>query len=153
MGEIALMSFHDWLVQLRRHFHQYPELAYREERTAAKIAEVLGELGIPFQAGVGRTGIVAALVAEKPGPTLAMRADMDALPLEEQTELPYKSRHPGVMHACGHDGHLAIMLGVVRALIESDWRERGRGRMLFLFQPAEEGGGGGPGHAGDRVSR
>ena len=142
MGEIALVPFHDWLVQLRRHFHQYPELAYREERTAAKIAEVLGELGIPFQAGVGKTGIAAALVAEKPGPTLAMRADMDALPLEEQTELPYKSRHPGVMHACGHDGHLAIMLGVVRALIESDWRERGRGRMLFLFQPAEEGGAG-----------
>jgi amidohydrolase len=85
---------------------------------------------------------VATLIAEKPGATLAMRADMDALPLEEQNDVPYKSRHPGVMHACGHDGHLAMMLGVVRSLVESEWTAKGSGKILFIFQPAEEGGAG-----------
>ena len=142
MAEIALTPFHDWLVELRRHFHQFPELAYREEKTAAKIAEVLRELGVPFRDKVGGTGVVAALSAESPGPTLAMRADMDALPLEEQNDTAYKSKHSGVMHACGHDGHMTIMLGVVRALVESDWRVKGTGKLLFIFQPAEEGGAG-----------
>lgn len=142
MDEISLMPFHDWLVQLRRHFHRFPELAYLEEHTAARIAEVLGELGVPFRDKIGGTGIVATLAAGMPGPTLAMRADMDALPLEEQNDTSYKSNHPGVMHACGHDGHMTIMLGVVRALTESGWRAKGRGKILFIFQPAEEGGAG-----------
>lgn len=142
MVEFFLTPFHDWLVQVRRRFHQFPELAYLEEQTAERIAEVLRELGVPFQSKIGGTGIVAVLAAENPGPTLAMRADMDALPVEEQNDVPYRSKHPGVMHACGHDGHMTIMLGVVRALLESGWREKGRGRILFIFQPAEEGGAG-----------
>lgn len=140
--EISVTPFHDWLVELRRHFHQYPELAYLEEKTAGKVADVLAALGVPFRDKVGKTGLVASLVAEKAGATVAMRADMDALPLEEQNDVPYKSRHPGVMHACGHDGHVAMMLGVVRSLVESKWTARGSGKILFIFQPAEEGGAG-----------
>jgi amidohydrolase len=142
MVEIQLTPFHDWLVGLRRHFHQFPELAYREEKTAAKIVEVLREYGIPVRDKIGKTGVVATLTAQRPGPTVAMRADMDALPLEEQNDVPYKSRHPGVMHACGHDGHITMMLGVVRSLVEAGWSEKGAGKILFIFQPAEEGGAG-----------
>jgi amidohydrolase len=134
--------FHDWLVQLRRHFHQFPELAYREERTAAKIVEVLQEYGVPVMDKIGKTGVIASLGAQRAGPTVAMRADMDALPLEEQNDVPYRSRHAGVMHACGHDAHTAIMLGVVRHLVETGWQEKGAGKILFIFQPAEEGGAG-----------
>jgi amidohydrolase len=142
MTEMLSTSFHDWLVELRRHFHQFPELAYREEKTAAKIVEVLRKFGVPLRDKVGKTGVVASLSARRPGPTVAMRADMDALPLDEQNPVPYKSRHPGVMHACGHDGHMAMMLGVVRSLVENGWPERGAGKILFVFQPAEEGGAG-----------
>jgi amidohydrolase len=142
MVEIQLTPFHDWLVALRRHFHQYPELAYREEKTAAKVAEVLREYGVPFSDKIGKTGVVATLSAQRPGPTVAMRADMDALPLQEQNDVPYKSTHPGVMHACGHDGHITMMLGVVRSLVEAGWSEKGAGKILFIFQPAEEGGAG-----------
>lgn len=140
-GELIL-PFHDWLVGLRRHFHQYPELACNEKRTAGKIAEVLSGMGIDFQAGIGGTGVVAALEAERAGPTVALRADMDALPIEEKNEVPYRSKHPGVMHACGHDGHVAMALGTARFLVENGWRKRGAGKVLFVFQPAEEGGGG-----------
>lgn len=134
--------FHEWLVELRRHFHQFPELAYQERQTAAKIADVLSELGASFKTEVGRTGIVARLEAKNPGPTLALRADMDALPLSEINDFSYRSKHPGVMHACGHDAHITTALGVVRYLVESGWVEKGRGKILFFFQPAEEGGGG-----------
>ncbi len=134
--------FHDWLVQLRRHFHQFPELAYREERTAAKIVEVLQDYGVPVMDKIGGTGVIASLCAQRGGPTVAMRADMDALPLEELNDVSYRSRHGGVMHACGHDAHTAIMLGVVRHLVETGWPEKGAGKILFIFQPAEEGGAG-----------
>jgi amidohydrolase len=142
MVGIQLTHLHDWLVGLRRHFHQFPELAYREEKTAAKIAEVLRDLGVPFKDRIGKTGVVATLSAQRPGPILAMRADMDALPLEEQNDVPYKSRKPGVMHACGHDAHVTVMLGVLRSLAEAGWIENGAGKILFIFQPAEEGGAG-----------
>jgi amidohydrolase len=137
-----ITPFHDWLVEMRRDFHQYPELAYREKRTAARIVEILRPLGVGMETGIGATGIVAHLDASRPGPTLALRADMDALPLPEARDIPYRSKHPGVMHACGHDGHLAIALGTARLLVESGWQEHGRGRILFIFQPAEEGGAG-----------
>jgi amidohydrolase len=137
-----LTPFHEWLVELRRCFHQYPELAFQERLTAAKIAEVLHELGVPFETGIAGTGVVARLEAHTPGPALGMRADMDALPLNEDADVPYRSKHPGVMHACGHDGHITVALGVVRWLVENGWRESGRGRILFFFQPAEEAGGG-----------
>ncbi len=137
-----MLSFNEWLIQLRRCFHQIPELSYREEKTASKIAEVLKDLGIPFETGVGKTGVVASLSAKRPGPVVAMRADMDALPLTEQNDVPYKSTHPGIMHACGHDGHVAMALGTARSLLEEKWPETGRGKILFFFQPAEEGGAG-----------
>jgi amidohydrolase len=129
-------------VELRRWFHRFPEPAYREEKTAAKICEVLDSLGIPFQAGIGKTGIVAKLSAQRSGPVVAFRCDMDALPLEEAYESPYKSEHHGCMHACGHDGHMTIALGVIRWMLEKDWPQKGAGDILFIFQPAEEGGAG-----------
>jgi amidohydrolase len=139
---VKLLPFHNWLVELRRHFHQFPELAYQEEKTAAKICEVLSSLNVPFQSGVGKTGIVAKLTAANPGPIIAFRADMDALKIEEVNDVPYKSRHPGLMHACGHDGHITIGLGIIRNLIGQGWRETGKGEIVFIFQPAEEGGAG-----------
>ena len=142
MADIDLTPFHDWLVQLRRTFHQFPELAYQEQKTAAKIVAVLRDLGVPARDRIGKTGVVASLTAARPGPTLAMRADMDALPLEEQNDVPYRSQHSGVMHACGHDAHITILLGVVRSLVENGWPEKGAGKILFIFQPAEEGGAG-----------
>ncbi len=135
-------AFYTWLVELRRWFHRFPEPAYREKKTAAKICEVLDSLGIPFQAGIGKTGIVAKLNAQRSGPVVAFRCDMDALPLEEAHEVPYKSEHHGCMHACGHDGHMTIALGVIRWLPEKDWPQKGAGEILFIFQPAEEGGAG-----------
>jgi amidohydrolase len=135
-------TFYNWLVELRRWFHRFPEPAYREEKTAAKICEVLDSLGIPFQAGIGKTGIVAKLSAQRSGPVVAFRCDMDALPLEEAHEAPYKSEHPGCMHACGHDGHMTIALGVIRWMLERNWPQKGAGDILFIFQPAEEGGAG-----------
>ena len=135
-------AFYNWLVELRRWFHRFPEPAYREKKTAAKICEVLDSLGIPFQAGIGKTGIVAKLSAQRSGPVVAFRCDMDALPLEEAHEVPYKSEHHGCMHACGHDGHMTIALGVIRWLLEKDWPQKGAGDILFIFQPAEEGGAG-----------
>lgn len=135
-------NFSDWLVELRRWFHQFPELAYQERKTAEKICQVLETYQIPFRSGVGGTGVVAKLKAKHPGPVVAFRADMDALPLVECNEVPYKSRHTGLMHACGHDGHMTIALGIIRWLVESNWAKKGFGEILFIFQPAEEGGAG-----------
>ncbi len=138
-----ITPFHDWLVDLRRFFHQHPELSYQEERTAEKISQTLQSLGIPFRTGVGKTGIVATLDSGRPGPVVAMRADMDALPLEEKNDVPYKSQCAGRMHACGHDAHMTIALGAARWLVEQErWFERGSGKLVLVFQPAEEGGAG-----------
>lgn len=142
MADPVLTPIHDWLVALRRTFHQHPELAFREEETTRKIAEVLTELGVPFETGIGRTGIVATLSAAAPGPIRAFRADMDALPLEEANAVPYRSQVPGVMHACGHDAHITVALGVLRTLIDHGWPKAGRGKVVVFFQPAEEAGGG-----------
>ncbi len=136
------LPFHDWLVGLRRHFHRHPETAYKEVKTAAKIVEVLDGLEIAHRTGIGGTGIIASLESSRPGPTLALRADIDALSLDEKSDLPYRSIVPGAMHACGHDGHITIALGTAKLLIERNWRERGKGKILFIFQPAEEGGAG-----------
>jgi amidohydrolase len=142
MSNLQLLSFHDWLVDLRRELHQIPEPGYKEEKTAAKICRVLDELGIPYQTGVGKTGVVARVKSQKEGPVVAFRADMDALPLEESNDVPYKSLHPGFMHACGHDGHVTVALGIIRRLQEQNWPRNGYGEILFFFQPAEEGGAG-----------
>ena len=135
-------DFLKWLVELRRFFHKSPEPAYKEVKTAAKICEVLDALNVPFQSGVGQTGVVARLRAQHAGQMIAFRADMDALPLEEKNDVPYKSRNSGFMHACGHDGHMTIALGVIRWLIENRWPQNGSGEIIFIFQPAEEGGAG-----------
>lgn len=141
----AAAALQPQVVQWRRHFHAQPELGNREFKTAAYVAERLGELGLSVETGVAHTGVVALLKGAKPGPRLALRADMDALPVTEQTGLPFAStatsefrgEQVGVMHACGHDGHMAILLGVATALAER--REQFAGSVLFIFQPAEEG--------------
>ena len=142
MPKPLMLSFHDWLVELRRELHQIPERGYQEEKTAAKICQVLDQLNVSYQSAVGKTGVVARVKAEQAGPLVAYRADMDALPLEEANDVSYKSRHKGMMHACGHDGHVTIALGIIRWLNEREWPREGRGEILFFFQPAEEGGAG-----------
>ena len=103
---------------------------------------MLEALKVPFQEGVGGTGVVAKLSARHSGPVVAYRADMDGLPLEEGNDVPYKSQHKGFMHACGHDGHMTIALGVIRWLMENRWPQNSSGEIIFIFQPAEEGGAG-----------
>ena len=127
------------LVATRRDFHQHPELAYHEERTARVVAERLRALGFDeVRTNVARHGVVALLQGAHPGPVVALRADMDALPISETNNLPYKSTVPGVMQACGHDAHTAIALGVAEVL--SQIRGQIHGSVKFLFQPAEEAG-------------
>lgn len=133
-----------WMRDIRRHLHRYPELAFAEFATARFIAEQLGELGIPCREQVGRTGIVASLGRRETGaPCVALRADMDALPITEQTGLPFASETVGVMHACGHDGHVAMLLGAAALLKEKEAELPGR--VVLIFQPAEEGDGGAQG--------
>jgi amidohydrolase len=132
------------LVRYRRHFHAHPELSLIEFATAKFIERELREAGYDqIRTGIGRTGILATLQGAKPGPVTLLRADMDALPIEERNDEPYRSLTPGVMHACGHDGHMAILLAVARAL-----RRRAdeiTGTIVFCFQPGEEG------HSGNKL--
>ncbi|MBE9203299.1 amidohydrolase [Synechocystis salina LEGE 06099] len=137
---LSIQALHGQLIQWRRQLHQYPELGFQEQLTAARIAETLTKLGIPHTPGIAKTGIMAVVDSGKPGPVLAIRADMDALPVTEENEVDYRSLHPGKMHACGHDGHTAIALGTAQYLAEH--RDSFRGQVKFLFQPAEEGPGG-----------
>jgi amidohydrolase len=128
----------DRLVSDRRDLHQHPELGYREQRTAAVIAERLAALGYDVRTGVGGTGVVGTRAGPPNGPTVLIRADMDALPVQEETGLPFASTVPGIMHACGHDGHMAVALTVADRLAAVDLP----GGLQFVFQPAEEGGAG-----------
>ena len=120
------------MVNWRRDFHMHPELGFEERRTAAKVAEVLAPLGYRVRTGVGKTGVVAEIGSGKP--VVAIRADMDALPIEEANDVEYRSQVPGVMHACGHDAHTAIALGTAKLLAQEDLT----GTVRFLFQPSEE---------------
>ncbi len=132
-------------IEWRRDFHTHPELSNREVRTAEQISKRLRALGMEVKTGVGVTGVVGLLRGAQPGRTVGLRADMDALPVTEQTDVPFKSKVTaqfrgetvGVMHACGHDSHVAIMLGVAEVL--AGMRDRLAGQVLFVFQPAEEG--------------
>ncbi len=128
------------MVATRRDLHAHPELRYAEHRTAARVAERLRALGLAPRTGVGGTGVTALIEGRAPGPCVLLRADMDALPLTEQNAVPYASRTPGVMHACGHDAHTAVLLGVAGVL--AGRARPARGRVLLVFQPAEEGGNG-----------
>lgn len=126
------------LVEQRRDFHMHPELSNREERTSRIVAERLRALGLDeVKTGVARYGVVALLKGSKPGPVVAVRADMDALPIQETIDVPYKSQVPGVKHACGHDAHTTIEIGVAEVL--SKMRDQISGSIKFVFQPAEEG--------------
>jgi amidohydrolase len=131
----------DELVQYRRHFHAHPELSLEEYETAAFIARELQSFGFDrIRTGIGKTGILATLRGEKPGPVTLLRADMDALPIEELIDAPYRSQREGVMHACGHDGHMAILLAAARDL--AGRRKDVSGTLVFCFQPGEEGAAG-----------
>ncbi len=128
------------LTAWRRDLHQHPELGFAVQRTAGIVARTLGELGLEVRTGVGQSGVVGLLQGGRPGPTVMLRADMDALPIQEISDAPYASLTPGCMHACGHDGHVAIGLGAATFLARH--ADELPGRVLFVFQPAEEGDGG-----------
>lgn len=130
-----LAKYREW----RRQLHQYPELAFQEHKTSDFICARLTEMGIPFARGLAGTGIVATLEGKGEGPTIALRADIDALPIQEETNLPFRSKHPGKSHACGHDGHTAMLLAAADYLAQS---RNFRGKVRFIFQPAEEAEGG-----------
>jgi amidohydrolase len=134
----AAESLRAKLIEQRRDFHMHPELSNREERTSRIVAERLRALGLDdVRTGVGKYGVVAVLKGSKPGAVVAVRADMDALPIQETIDVPYKSQTPGVKHACGHDVHTTVELGVAEVL--SKMRDQISGSIKFIFQPAEEG--------------
>lgn len=130
----------DEIIANRRDFHKYPELGFKEHRTAKVIAEKLKAYGIDVRTGIGKTGIIGDLHGKGSGKTIALRADMDALPVQETSDVSYKSQNDGIMHACGHDGHMAMLLGAAKIL--SQKRDLFKGNIRFIFQPAEEEEGG-----------
>jgi amidohydrolase len=132
-------SFEKWLVCLRREFHMEPEIAFQEKKTSARAAEILRGLGLDVKTGIAGTGVTALLKGKKPGKTILLRADMDALPVYEKNDVEYKSKVPGMMHACGHDAHTAVLLGAARRMVEEGYGEKISGNIKFVFQPAEEG--------------
>lgn len=147
MAGETMIDFNNEALQLfpytqtvRRELHKNPELGFKEFKTAEFVANELKSLDLDLQTGIGETGIVALLQGKKPGPVLLIRADMDALPIQEETGAEYQSTNPGVMHACGHDGHTAILLTTVKILHKL--RSEFSGSVKFVFQPAEEGLGG-----------
>ncbi len=133
------------VIDLRRHFHQYPELSNREVKTAERIAAELKKLGLKVDTGIAHTGVVGVLDTGKPGPTIGLRADIDGLPVVERAPIPFASKEEteylgekvGVMHACGHDTHIAMMLGAAKVLTQM--KDDLKGKLVFVFQPAEEG--------------
>jgi amidohydrolase len=144
MSEVVkekIAEMKDWLIETRRTIHMNPELGFEEVETSKLVAGYLEKFGLQVKTGMAKTGVIGLLKGEKPGKTVAIRADMDALPLEEANEIPYRSRVKGKMHACGHDANVTILLGVARLF--SSMRSRVQGNIKWIFQPAEEGGGGG----------
>jgi len=133
------------VIALRRHYHENPELSNREFETSKHIAAELKKLGLPIEEGVAHTGVIAVLDSGKPGPTIGLRADIDALPVVERVDLPFKSvkkteylgNEVGIMHACGHDTHIAMLLGAAKIL--TSMKDQLKGKIVFVFQPAEEG--------------
>jgi amidohydrolase len=134
-----IAAFAPELTELRRDFHAHPEIGFQEVRTSGIVANLLTKWGIETHTGIGKTGVVGVLKGKGEGRTIGLRADMDALPIDERTNLAWASKTPGVMHACGHDGHTAMLLGAARYLAETRDFD---GTAVFIFQPAEEGLGG-----------
>ena len=130
----------DDIIAIRRDIHKYPELGFDENRTSGLVAGHMKNLGLDVETGIGKTGVIGNLKGNKGGPTIGLRADMDALPIQETSDLPYSSVNEGVMHACGHDGHTAMLLGA--ATIIKQLQDKLNGNVRFIFQPAEEGDGG-----------
>ena len=138
------------LTAWRHHLHAHPELSLQESATAAFVCEKLQEMGIPYTANIGGHGVVATLTRGASNRSVGLRADMDALPITETTGKPYASKTPGVMHACGHDGHTTSLLGAAKMLLDdTSWS----GTVHFVFQPAEEGFGGARRHDQGRAVR
>ena len=137
---LEIRNMQPQLVEWRRRLHQKPELSFNENLTAQFVSQKLQEWGIEHETNIAKTGIVATIDSGKPGRVLAIRADMDALPIQEENEVDYRSQHDGIMHACGHDGHTAIALGTVCYLAKH--KHSFSGKVKFIFQPAEEGPGG-----------
>lgn len=132
-----LLTLAPRMTEWRHRIHAWPELGFEEERTSALVIEVLGGLGLDVHSGLGGTGVVAVIDSGKPGMSIGLRADMDALPMDEQSDLPYRSQRPGVAHTCGHDGHTSALLGTAEYLVA---HPPASGRVVLIFQPAEEGG-------------
>lgn len=130
----------DWLIDVRRDFHMHPEFGMEEFRTSEMIVKYLQEMGIEYKKGVANTGVVGIIRGNKAGKTVALRADMDALPIEEKNDVPYKSKVEGKMHACGHDAHMTTLLGSAKIL--NDMKDKLKGNIKLIFQPAEETVGG-----------
>jgi len=128
------------LISWRRDFHRHPELGFQEFRTSSIVAKYLSSLGMEVQTGVGKTGVIGLLEGSQPGPVVMLRFDMDALPIQEANQTDYVSQTPGVMHACGHDAHTAIGMGIAQLMMK--YRDELKGTLKFVFQPAEEGCGG-----------
>ena len=141
MNDIS-QQFQEWLVQTRRDFHMHPETAYEEVRTTDRIAAILTELGLEVRRFEDMTGVVGLLQSGQDGSTVGLRADIDALRIQELNDVSYKSKNDGKMHACGHDAHATIMLGVAKHLFETGLDKTFQGNVMFFFQPAEEGGAG-----------
>ena len=131
-----LANRYDEVVSWRRYMHQHPELSFKEVKTAEYIKEKLLSFGLEVKTNIGGHGLIGILEGNQAGKTIALRADFDALPIPDEKEVPYKSQNPGVMHACGHDGHTAALLGTAEAL--SHFRQQLKGKVIFIFQPAEE---------------
>ncbi|WP_010916998.1 carboxypeptidase CpsA [Thermoplasma volcanium] len=137
--EKEIDEFNERMIEIRRDLHEHPELSYKEVRTAKLVADTLRSFGIEVRENVGGTGVVGLLRGKKGNVTIGLRADMDALPVQEQTGLPFASKNSGVMHACGHDSHVAMLIGA--AYVLSKHGDELDGNVKFLFQPAEEDGG------------
>tara|TARA_Y100000768_G_scaffold100436_1_gene73397 strand:- start:1152 stop:2333 length:1182 start_codon:yes stop_codon:yes gene_type:complete len=125
------------IIDNRRYFHKHPELSFKEYNTSKIIVEKLEEMKIPYKNNIAKTGITATIEGREKGKTIALRADMDALPIQETSDVPYKSINDGIMHACGHDGHIAMLLGAAKAI--NQLKDNLKGNVKLIFQPAEEG--------------
>ena len=130
----------DWIIEIRRELHRHPELMYEEFKTSELVRRELDKLGIPYESPIAKTGVLG-IIGNGNGPCVALRADMDALPIHEETDVPFKSEIDGKMHACGHDGHTSMLRAAAKILKENE--KNVNGTIKLLFQPAEEGGAGG----------